>query len=212
MAVGLAAQLASALDVDGPSRAEAALQSMEEHPAVEFAALYSRSGELVARFVRGRPGDVEPPPRVPLEIEPGGSEGSGNLFQLPVKHYGSQVGLLLLRVDLAAENRAVVRSAWVFAGLLLLAGLSAYPTGLRLMGSIAAPIEGLDKRMRQDSTATADRPPARETGLDELDALVAGFDSLPPAAGGPRRRAPAPAWTSREARGGAHERALEEQL
>ena len=48
LAAGLADQLGSARNIDDPSRAESAFQALRNHPFVASAALYTRSGDLVA--------------------------------------------------------------------------------------------------------------------------------------------------------------------
>jgi two-component system, sensor histidine kinase and response regulator len=178
LAAGLVAQLASARDVDDPSRAESALQALREHPSVVFAALYARSGDLVARFVRLREGDPLPPLSAPQETPLDAFHWDRMLLQLPVSHNGRRLGTLLLRADFADADRGLLRDALVFAGLLILAGLAARPLGLRLLRPVSAPIEELSDRLSRLSASRGAELPAQAAGGDELEALTAGVDAI----------------------------------
>ncbi len=177
LAAGLADQLASTRNLDDPSRAESALRALRAHPFVVFAALYTRSGDLVARFVRLREGDPLPAQSAPQEARFEAFERDPAVLQVPVSHNGTQLGVLLLRTDFADLERALLRDALVFAGLTMLAGLVARPLGLRLLRPIYAPIEKLRERMDRLSASRGAEGHA-PAGGDELEALLAGFGDL----------------------------------
>ncbi len=175
LAFGLADQLASALDLDNPSQAQSALDTIRTHPTVVFAALYARSGDLVARFVRERKGDPAPPTSVPQEslLE----QKDPSLIQRPVTHNGRKLGVLVLRTDIPYVDRSTLRTAGVYGFLFLLSVLIARPLGSRLLRPTCAPIEALRDRMVRLPLAKGIEPPAPTPG-GELETLIAGIDGL----------------------------------
>jgi len=178
LAAGLAAQLASALSLDDPSRAEAALEALREHPAVVFAALYNRSGDLVARFVRALAGDPMPPQSAPQGAPIADLRLGQAQLQVPVAHNGMRLGVLLLRTDFTGASRDLMGDAWAFAALAAFAGLAALALGRRLLSPISTPIEKLSARLCQLPASGGDGLPARGSGGDELDTLTAGLDAI----------------------------------
>ncbi len=175
LALGLADQLGSALNLDNPSVAQSALDTARTHPSVVFAALYARSGDLVARFVRERKGDPDPPGSVPQESLLDQKDPS--LVQEPVTHNGRELGVLVLRTDIPYLDRTILRTALVYGFLFLLSVLIARPLGSRLLRPTCAPIEALRDRMVRLPLAKGVEPSALSQG-GELEALIAGIDGL----------------------------------
>ena len=178
LAAGLADQLARSSNLDDPSRADSALQSLRAHPTVVFAELYTRSGDLVARFARGRPGDPLPARRSAQEARFEALLQDESLVAAPVTHNGRPLGVLVLRAEFAFLNRAFVRDAAVFALLLLLSALAARPAGLRLLRPTLDRLEALRDRVVGRSASNGGSPKAPSAAGDELDRLVEGVDEL----------------------------------
>jgi signal transduction histidine kinase/DNA-binding response OmpR family regulator/HPt (histidine-containing phosphotransfer) domain-containing protein len=181
LASGLSAQLSSAESFDDPSRAESALQALRGHPAVAFAELYARSGDLVARF--GRQPEAAPlyNESVPREARFETIRSDHVLLQVPVSHNGVRLGSLRLRADIGYVDRARLRDAAVFAGLLVLAALAAWPLGRRLAAPLCAPIERLCERVvRRRPSRGVDAAEPAEPALagDELERLGAAVDEI----------------------------------
>ena len=177
IAAGLAAQIVSARSLDDPARVESALQSLRAHPFVVFAALYTRSGDLVARFTRGGKGDPMPPPAAQdsqFEAEPGGDQ----VLRLPVSHNGVPLGSLVLHTEFDYLDPPFLRDAGIYLSLFLLAGLAAGPLGLRLLRPACAPIETLRDRILRLSAVRQMELPAAASAGDELEELVQGIDDL----------------------------------
>ena len=178
LATGLADQLGRSSNLDDPSRADSALQSLRAHPAVVFAELYTRSGDLVARFERGRPGDPLPAPRSAQDARTEALLQDASLVAAAVTHNGRPMGVLVLRAEFAFLNRTFLRDAAVFTVLFLLAALAARPAGLRLLRPTLGRLEALRDRVAAQIFPNEGPPPASAAATDELDRLIEGVDSM----------------------------------
>ncbi len=178
LATGLADQLARSSNLDDPSRADSALQSLRAHPSVVFADVYTRSGDLVARFVRGRPGDPAPATKAAREARFEALEQDESLVTAAITHNGRPLGVLVLSVEFAFLNPAFVRAAAVFALLFLLAALAARPAAARLLRPTLGRLEALRDRVALRSGPNDGAPPGPAAASDELDLLIDGVDEL----------------------------------
>jgi len=151
------------------------LAQLRAEPAIQYAAIRSKSGELQAQFARD-----EITARPPAELAPGEHLFfSGRLgLTKSLDFDGQNIGTLYLQRDMAGDYRQILEQLGMFSGAILLAMAAAAMLFTRFQKAITGPIQelsGLMKRVTEENDYSL-RTTVRSQ--DELGMLGEGFNAM----------------------------------
>jgi len=187
LAAMLGASVSAPLSFDDPGEAAVALSALRDQPAVVMAGVYTRQGELFARYHRegepqGSPGSEE---RLLRRIGPEAlaaerhAFGSNHLeLSRPIVADGQRLGVLVIRTDIENMTLLFWRSVLVFGGVFFAASGLAYLLSLWVRRIVVEPILQLSDAMRRVSETKDYSIRAVKRDDDELGRLIDGFNGM----------------------------------
>ena len=187
LAAMLGTSVSAPLSFDDPGEATKALSSLRDQPAVVGVGVYTRQGELFARYHRegepqGSPGSEQ---RLLRRLGPEILEAERHTFATdhlelsrPIVVDGQRLGVLVIRTDLENMTLLFWRSVVVFGGVFLAASGLAYLLSLRVRRIVAEPVLQLSDVMRRVSETKDYSIRAVKSDDDELGRLIEGFNGM----------------------------------
>jgi TMAO reductase system sensor TorS len=187
LAAMLGAGVSASLSFDDPAGATEILSALRDQPSIVAAGVYTRRGELFARYHR----EGEPPEaassrdRLPrrLQAEVLGLERYAfgpDYLELwwPIVVDGRRLGILLVRGDLGDVTILFWRTVLVFVGVFLAASGLAYLLSFWVRRIVAAPVLHLSDAMRRVKETKDYSIRAVKGDDDELGQLIEGFNGM----------------------------------
>jgi signal transduction histidine kinase len=165
----------AALAFDDRDAARETIEALAVQGHVLAAAVYSRHGELFARYVR--PGAVEPLPAAP---EPEGHRfGRGSLAVCrKIVLDREPIGTIYIRADLGELQARLLHYGLIIALVMLSSSFLALVLSTQLQRFISAPILELTGIARAISSRRDYSVRARKHGEDEIGVLIDGFNDM----------------------------------
>lgn len=167
---------AAALMFDDPQSAEQTLRSLNTHPHVVGAAIYTRDGKLFARYRRSQADRQTAPPAL---------RSAGHRFadeRLELFHSfalaGEPAGTVFIESDLTELRERIGRYVLIGVFVLVISSTVAFLLAARLQRTISGPISHLAGVMNLVKTKNDYAVRAEKHGADELGSLIDGFNSM----------------------------------
>jgi PAS domain S-box-containing protein len=172
----MATQTSAALAFNDPRVASEMLGTLTAAPHIVSAAIYTKSGALLTKYLRPDAHD----PRVP-EVPPAdGPQSDGGYLGIarPVSADGERLGTIYLRSDLQEATTRLQLNLVIVGFILIVVLLLSYVFASRMIGSINEPIASLVDIVKavtgtRDYSLRADRK-----GPDELAVLIDGINDM----------------------------------
>jgi PAS domain S-box-containing protein len=172
----LALNLHAALNFDDPDAAQENLSTLQGHPEVSDAAVYTATGRVFARYQRD-PGADATPPVVPLRR---GHSFQGDSLSVvePIRYRGEVVGFIFLRYDILPLS-ARLSDYGILMGIVLLslAVVWALQTGA-LKRTVSEPLLELAQGARQVKEQRQYGVRVVPRGEDEIGQLGRAFNDM----------------------------------
>ncbi len=165
---------ASAVIFNDPHTAQEVLFALHGSPNVRQAAVYLADGRLFAAFKRDwKSADLPMPAK-------SGFTYSADTLELvqPIIHAGTNLGTILIRLDLDGLYQGLVRSFFAILLATSLALLLAFVVLAWLHHSITRPLSRLVTLMRSVSDDKDYAVRSQDTGRDEIGYLAEGFNEM----------------------------------
>jgi len=165
----------AALDFNDEKAAEETLAALRAEPNIVAACLYTKNGEVFARYSRDGSGTFQPPP-----MEAPGHEFKDDhllLFQ-PVQFKGERIGAVYLKADLQALYARLRQYATNVFMVLVASALAALLVSNRLQRLISEPILHLAKITRVVAVEKDYSVRACKQSEDELGEMIDGFNDM----------------------------------
>ncbi len=172
----LADNCKAAITFRDPADAGACLRTVGAVPSITAACVYTREGELFAKYVRQGTTPVLPPPQA-LRSSHRFARGVLILTR-PVLLDGEPIGTVCLRGDLGLLYQRLQRSIIVIVGIVFLSSLAAYLISSRLQRIISRPILRLADVARLVSEKKEYTVRADSAGHDEVGLLIQAFNEM----------------------------------
>jgi two-component system, NtrC family, sensor kinase len=166
----------AALMFDDPRSAEQTLRSLNTHPHVIGAAIYTREGKLFARYARSRVENrfVAPPLRL------NGHDFADDRLELfhSFQLAGEHAGTVYIESDLTELHARIARYILIGICVLIISSAVAFLLAARLQRTISGPISHLAGVMNLVKSNNDYAVRAEKRGEDELGSLIDGFNSM----------------------------------
>lgn len=167
---------AAAIDFNDPKSAEGALASLADDPSVMAACIYSKHGEVFAKYNRKGNGTTFTPPK----FQTNGYSFDGRRLALfdPIDYKGDVIGVAYLESDLRALYSRLMQYGVIAISVLFVTLLVAYFISNRLQRVISEPILELVQTTRTVAREKDYSVRVTRRSEDEIGVLVEGFNEM----------------------------------
>ena len=167
----------AALDFNDPKAAEETLFALKAQPNIIGACVFSRTGNIFAKY--DRPGDniVFVPPPKPQPAGYSFGKNSLALFE-PIASKGEVIGVIYLESDMQALRSRLAQFGAITASVFLLTLLVAFLLSARLQRLISEPILDLVRTARAVAQDKDYSVRVIKRSGDEIGVLMDGFNEM----------------------------------
>jgi two-component system, NtrC family, sensor kinase len=167
---------AAALMFDDPQSAEQTLRSLNTHPHVIGAAIYTREGKVFARYERERATEKFVAP----SLRANGHRFADDHLELfyGFRLAGEQAGTVYIKSDLTELRARIGRYILIGVFVLIISSAVAFLLAALLQRTISKPISHLAGVMDRVKTKNDYSVRAEKHGADELGSLIDGFNAM----------------------------------
>lgn len=172
----MATQTTPALAFNDPRVASEILGTLAATPQIVGAAIYTREGALLTRFLRADAPETALP-RSPGPDGPRDDDGDLGLFR-PMSADGERLGTIYLRSDLQEARQRLRLNAGIVGIILAVVLALSYVLSARLVITLTGPIASLAEVVRAVTTQRDYAIRAEKKGPDEIAVLIDGMNDM----------------------------------
>jgi PAS domain S-box-containing protein len=172
----MSTQTTPALAFNDPRVASEILGTLAATPQIVSAAIYSRKGVLLTRYLR----PDAPEETVPRSPGPDGTRADQDHLGLfrPMVADGERLGTIYLRSDLEEASERLRLNVVIVGIILIIVLMVSYVASARMVGTITGPLAGLVEVVNAVTTRRDYSIRAEKKGPDELAVLIDGINDM----------------------------------